>query len=312
MRPVLWGGGWAKPKMPHIVLRIHCSVLVLITTLAFGGSLLHASDGPPAAKEAPPGLSTIESLPVNLSTPPPHAASAALLLSTPVRPVETKQEHFHWGPALAETFFFTSFMHAKRLTDPDTGPELKGVLFRDYFRSVAGLHGWDDHDPFQVQYIGHSFHGATDSRIELQNNPNGRAIDWGQDGYWHSRCVAMAWSALWGAQFKIGLYSEAMIGNVGLPNQYRKKPLPPNSPYGTMAWSEFVVNPVGGTAWVVSEDLLDRYVAQRMEGKVNRYFMYVARSFLTPSRTWANMLRFTRPWYRETREIDGSPRLTAK
>jgi hypothetical protein len=239
-------------------------------------------------------------------------ASVSPLSNASVRPVETKQEHFHWGPALAETFFFTSFMHAKRLADPDTIPELKGPLFLDYFRSVAGLHGWDDHDPFQVQYIGHSFHGATDSRIELQNNPNGRAIDWGQDGYWHSRCVAMAWNALWGAQFKIGPYSEAMIGNVGLPNQYRKRPIPPGAGYGRMAWSEFFVNPVGGTAWVVSEDLLDRYVVRRMEGKANRYFMYFARSFFTPSRAWANLLRFQLPWYRETRDIHGRPTLAAK
>jgi hypothetical protein len=227
-----------------------------------------------------------------------------------VRPVEAEHEHFHWGPALEETFFATSFMHVMRLTEPDTAPELKGVLFRDYYHSVAGLHGWDDYDPFIVQYMGHSFHGATDSRIELQNNPNGRTIDWGDPGYWHSRAVAMAWNALWGAQFKIGLYSEAMIGNVGLPNQYRKKPLPPNADYGTMAWSEFVVNPVGGTAWVMSEDILDRYVVRRMEGKTNRYFMYVARSFLTPSRAWANLLRFKRPWYRETRDIYGRPART--
>jgi hypothetical protein len=65
-----------------------------------------------------------------------------------------------------------------------------------------------------------------------------------------------------------------------------------------MAWSEFFVNPVGGTAWVVTEDLLDRYVVRPMEGKSHPHFMYLARSFLTPSRSWANLLRFKRPWYR--------------
>ena len=300
--------------MSHSILRIHCAALTLIV-LGFGGSLLRASNGPAAVKEALAEPSTTESHPeasVDLNATALRTATLTPSFSAPVRPVEAQKEHFHWGPALAETFFFTSFMHAKRLTDPDTIPELKGPLFLDYFRSVEGLHGWDDHDPFQVQYIGHSFHGATDSRIELQNNPNGRTIDWGQDGYWHSRFVAMAWNALWGAQFKIGPYSEAMIGNVGLPNQYRKQPIPPDSGYGRMAWSEFVVNPVGGTAWVVTEDLLDRYVVERMEGKTNRYFMYLARSFLTPSRTWANMLRFKRPWYREKREIDGRPRRSTK
>ena len=235
------------------------------------------------------------------------AAPASSAPKPPVLPAVPSKEHFHWGPALAQTFLFTSIMHLKRLGDPDTGPELRGVLFPDYIHSLEGLHGWDDHDPFMVQYVGHSFHGATDSRIELQNNPNGRAIDWGDRGYWHSRLVAMGWSALWGAQFKIGLYSEAMIGNVGLPNQYRKKPLPPDTHCGIMAWSEFFVNPVLGTTWVVSEDLVDRYAIRKMEGRTNRYFMYVARSFLTPSRTWANLLRFKYPWYRETRDIYGRP-----
>jgi len=148
-----------------------------------------------------------------------------------------------------------------------------------------------------------------DSRIELQNNPYGRYVDWGGRGYWHTRMIAMVWNGLWGAQFKIGPYSEAMIGNVGLPNPYRVRPLPPGADYGLMAWSEFVVNPVFGTTWVVTEDLIDRYVIRRWEGKRNIYFMYAARAFLTPSRSWANLLRFKRPWYREKREIDGSPKL---
>jgi hypothetical protein len=66
-------------------------------------------------------------------------------------------------------------------------------------------------------------------------------------------------AAAYGTQFKIG-YSEAMIGNVGLPNEYRKRPLPKGTDYGKMAWSEFFVNPIGGTLWVTTEDLLDRWV----------------------------------------------------
>jgi hypothetical protein len=276
----------------------------------FSGSDAHAQNsGPAGAKDDPPALEAVDG-PLGETAEAPKVAILPLAAPLPdisVLPVETEPETFHWGPALKETLLFTTIMNVKRLGDPDTGPELKGPWFEDYFRSVAGLHGWDDYDPFKVQYIGHSFQGAADARIELQNNPNGRAIDWGMPGYWHSRAVAMAWSALWGAQFKIGPYSEAMIGNVGLPNQYRKHPLPVQCDYGTMAWSEFFVNPVGGTAWVMSEDLLDRYVVRRMEGKANRYFMYVARSFLTPSRSWANLMRFKVPWYRETRSIEGRP-----
>ena len=75
-----------------------------------------------------------------------------------------------------------------------------------------------------------------------------------------------------------------------------------------MASSEFVVNPAFCTGWIVTEDLLDRCVVRRLGGGTNRYLMYVARSMLSPSRGWANLLRFKDPWYRENRNIDGSPR----
>ncbi len=297
-------------RLMHI-LRSAAAGLVLVLILP--GGILRAQDAAELkGSETKPVPATLfpdhlENL-ADSTVPSPSSAPASGVPGVPVRATETKPEGFHWGPAIAEELFFTSFMHGKRLAfDPDTAPELKGPLLKDYIRSIEGLHGWDDNDPFQVQYIGHSFHGAVDERIYFQNSPTARDLGWGAPGYWHSRLIGAAWSTLWGAQFKIGPYSEAMIGNVGLPNQYRKRPIPPGANYGIMAWSEFVVNPVGGTAWVISEDLLDRYVSMRMEGHVNRYFMYIARSFLTPSRTWANMLRFKRPWYRENRDIYGRP-----
>jgi len=294
-----------------------CVIHVQCTTLMWLGILLASPVARLAAQDLPVGnqeseyfealgLNELADADATGASPAPSGSSP--LSSVPVGPQENATDHFHWGPALGETLFFTSFMHAKRiLFDPDTAPEFHGPLLKDYFRSVAGLHGWDDHDPFQVQYIGHSFHGAVDERIEFQNNPKAWDLGWGAPGYWHSRLIGAAWATLWGAQFKIGPYSEAMIGNVGLPNEYRHRPIPPGANYGLMAWSEFVVNPVGGTAWVVTEDLLDRYVAQRMEGNVNRRFMCFTRTFLTPSRSWANLLRFKKPWYRENRDIYGRP-----
>lgn len=257
-------------------------------------------DFPSPAEPASPPL-----VPEALSAAPPP--SPFISSSTPR--FSTQREHFHWRSALRETFEFDTVMHLERLTNIDTLPDSgHGNVFVDYIRSVEGLHGWDDHDPFAVQYMQHSFQGATDSRIELQNNPNGRSIEWGDPGYWHSRLVAMAWNGFWGAQFKIGPYSEAMIGNVGLPNKYRKKPLPPGADYGRMAWSEFVVNPVFGTCWVITEDLLDRYIARPLEYKGHNYLTYTVRSILTPSRGWANLLRFRPPWYRQSRSTGDFPR----
>ncbi len=125
------------------------------------------------------------------------------LMSNPTTPQVNRPEHFHWRIAIEEAFEFATVMHLKRLGDVDTLPDSgHGNFFVDYIRSVEGLHGWDDHDRFIIQYIQHSFQGATDARIELQNNPNGRSIEFGDPGYWHSRLVAMAWSGFWGAEFR--------------------------------------------------------------------------------------------------------------
>jgi hypothetical protein len=277
-------------------------VLVAIAPRAFGkgpfdipasldlNAIADAQPNPPSESPSTPASDPSTILPL---------ADSLILNPAPLR--DLRHEHFHWRAALRETFEFDTVMHLERLNNTDTLPDSgRGNFFVDYIRSVEGLHGWDDHDRFIIQYIQHSFQGASDARIELQNNPYGRNIEWGDPGYWHSRLVSMAWNGFWGAQFKIGLYSEAMIGNVGLPNKYRKKPLPPDADYGLMAWSEFVVNPAFGTCWGIGEDLIDRYVVRKVQRSGHEYLFYAARSFLTPSRSWANLLRFKVPWNRDT------------
>jgi hypothetical protein len=89
-----------------------------------------------------------------------------------------------------------------------------------------------------------------------------------------------------------------MIGNVGLPNEYRKRPLPKGADYGKMAWSEFFVNPIGGTLWVTTEDLIDRYVIRKEEqAQTNVALLHLSQTFFLPSRSFANILRFKKPWY---------------
>jgi len=95
-----------------------------------------------------------------------------------------------------------------------------------------------------------------------------------------------------------------MIGNVGLPNEYRKRPLPQGTDYGKMAWSEFFVNPIGGTLWVTTEDLIDRHVIRKEEqAEINLRLLRLSQTFLLPSRSFANVLRFKKPWYGEDRPM---------
>ena len=227
------------------------------------------------------------------SSPQPQAAGPSL----------GEGSHIAWGPLLGEALLFASIENAQRVCcEIDTGPELKGVLLSDYFKPMANIHGWDDYDPIRVQYIGHSFEGAVSERLEIQNDPLGKYREIGTPGYWKSVLRALLFAAAYGTSSKVGPYSEAMIGNVGLPNEYRKRPLPKGADYGKMAWSEFFINPIGGTIWVTTEDLIDRHVIRKeQQAQTNHVLLRLSQTFLLPSRSFANILRFKKPWYGEDR-----------
>jgi hypothetical protein len=71
-----------------------------------------------------------------------------------------------------------------------------------------------------------------------------------------------------------------------------------------MGYVDLVVTPVLGTAWLVGEDLIDRYVIRYIETKVkNRVVRAIVRSFLNPSRSFANMHRGKLFWRRDDRPL---------
>jgi hypothetical protein len=52
----------------------------------------------------------------------------------------------------------------------------------------------------------------------------------------------------------------------------------------------------------MGEDAADRYLIMGLENRTaNRPLIILARSFLNPGRTWANIMAFQVPWHRETR-----------
>jgi hypothetical protein len=64
-----------------------------------------------------------------------------------------------------------------------------------------------------------------------------------------------------------------------------------------------VITPIGGLGWVLGEDLLDKYVARRIEHATgNRFLIDVTRCTLNPIRGGANILHGKRPWYRASRD----------
>lgn len=203
---------------------------------------------------------------------------------------------FQWGKAFKQSMIFLGIQHAFRLsTEEGTRAELKGPFWKDYLKSLRSLRGWEDGDPFLVNYIGHPMMGAVAGYIQVQNDPLGiqEEVGW-KRSYWISRLKALGWSAAYSTQFELGLISEATLGNIGI------------RPYGKarnpMAYVDIVITPVAGMGWQVGEDLLDKYFIRRFERYMpNRPLFFIFRGLFNPTRSFANIMRGKYPWHRDTR-----------
>jgi hypothetical protein len=197
---------------------------------------------------------------------------------------------FRWKPALGESLLFTGIMHSFNIaTEAGTRDTLNGHWFQDYMASVSELRGWSDSDKFMAPYVGHPLEGSIFGFIERQNDPKYRYVQWG-DGrdYWISMFRSMAYSAIWHSQWKIGPASEASIGNVML--------------HASPGFICLVDTPTLGFVVMLAEDAADRYAIMGLENRsTNRPLIILARSFLNPGRTFANMMAFRAPWSRDTR-----------
>ncbi|MGH9768480.1 MAG: hypothetical protein ACREAB_13700 [Blastocatellia bacterium] len=208
-----------------------------------------------------------------------------------------KRDTFDWDSAFRQSMLFLGIQHAFRLaTEAGTRAELKGPFFKDYFRALGNLRGWSDGDPFLVNYIGHPMMGSVTGFIQVQNDPRGIKEEVSlKKSYWRSRLKAFGWSFAYSTQFELGLFGEAGIGNIGI-RPYGKAKNP-------MGYVDLVVTPVVGTGWLVGEDMIDRYLIQRIENCIrNRLAQIVIRGFLNPTRSFANLIRGKKPWYRDNRE----------
>jgi hypothetical protein len=204
---------------------------------------------------------------------------------------------FKWKSAILQSLIFIGVMHAFRMgTEPGSRAELKGAFFPEYFDTIKSLRGWRDGDPAYVNYLGHPFQGAVSGFIQIQNDPKGlrEEFDLKSKSYWKSRLKAFGWATVVSTQFELGPLSEASLGNVGLkPSKTSRHP---------MGYVDLVVTPVVGTAWLVGEDLLDRYVISQIEGKIGRRLVkIVIRGLFNPTRSFANLYRRKWFWYRDYR-----------
>jgi hypothetical protein len=197
---------------------------------------------------------------------------------------------FKWRVSTRQSLLYTGIMHTFNLaTQPGTRDTMTGPWLTDYLNSVSELRGWSDGDRFMAPYVGHTLEGSIFGYIERQNDPKYSRVQWG-DGreYFISILRSMAYSAVWHTQWKIGPASEASIGNVML--------------HASPGFITLANTPTFGTVEIIAEDAADRYLIMGLENRTaNRVILVLARSFLNPGRTFANLMAFRLPWDRVTR-----------
>ncbi|HUL17220.1 MAG TPA: hypothetical protein VLV88_14580 [Terriglobales bacterium] len=284
-----------------------CFSALAQSSLDFNGGQREALDGPSSAAAAPESPEVLSNssiasseiryprfsdFPINSSLDILRRRDTGTNATYFIRPVETppSRTSVHWGPALRESLLYTGIMHTFNIwTEPGTRDTLNGHWFQNYIDSVSELRGWSDSDTFMAPYVGHPLEGSIFGYIFRQNDPKYVYVQWG-DGriYFISVLRSMAWSAVWHTQWKIGPISEASIGNVML--------------HASPGFITLVDTPTLGAVTMMAEDAADRYLIMGLENRTsNRMVIILARSFLNPGRSFANLMAFQLPWRRPTR-----------
>jgi len=227
-----------------------------------------------------------------------EAAEDSAPIAPFIRPAPTGTASFtaeasaiNWSGLMRSSLFFLGVQHAFRYSTEEMTRNVKGPLWDGYMKSVTSLRGWSDGDPFYVNYVGHPMQGAVSGYLWVQNDQKyKRAVFGANPQYWKGRLRAAAFAWAYSAQFEIGPISEATIGYI------QSKP-------PATGFVDHVVTPSAGLLWMVTEDMLDRYVVLPLENRTrNPYVRMLLRGWLNPARTFANAMAFRVPWYRETRD----------
>jgi hypothetical protein len=207
----------------------------------------------------------------------------------------------NWLPILWQSFEWLTAQHSGNiLLDSETRHDLTAnPYWSTYVYCVEHYrwYQWSDDTTFIVHDVGHPMMGAIVSSIFEQNDPKARALVYENTGnYWRSRLKAMAYSAVYSAQWKVGPVSEASIGNSGR-NTYYVPHLGRTT--NETGFQDFVITPVYGFGWNVGEDAIDRYIMPKVHAHVKNRFYLTTLFWMTPCKSAANVLRWKPTYYRD-------------
>jgi hypothetical protein len=264
--------------------RISCRTLGVVLLIAFAG----ITSSPLFAQSPPDETATVTtSLPDSpLPAFPPDQPSIK-----PVRLESEQPDGVDWGHLVLQSVTFLSVENAFRCSkEQGTRDAFSTPFFRGYLNSVENLHGWNDGDPFYVNYIGHTMQGAVSGDIWTHNDRAYRDIEFGKNRkYWKGKLRGAAYSFVYSAMFEIGPVSEATIGNA-------------QAYYPEQGFVDYVVTPVVGLGWSIGEDAIDQYLIRLIEAHTrNNWLRLLARGGLNPARSFANAMEFKPPWHRDNR-----------
>jgi hypothetical protein len=263
--------------------------------------------------DAPPSDGTAASLPQAPSASRTESSSRQVNSLVP-----TSNPALHYGPqstkfdlkgAFWQSFGVTFFFEAWRVAfDPGMRWDIAHKpFFHDWFVSYGGynMKRWGDGDDFVVNDVGHPLEGAVFGRVFLQNDPKSNVVIGKNRRYWMSRLKALGWAAAWSTETEIGPVSETSLGNQGgftyVPGcgTYLiclNNPKYPKPPTNNTGWTDFVVTPLVGIAWVLGEDTIDKYIVSPIAVHHRILGGRVLRSALEPSRSFAAIFAGKFPW----------------
>ena len=233
----------------------------------------------------------------------PGTEGGVKLRDCPYDTTHARECHVRWGQLAIESSIFVTFQNV--------GNAYTGFFYRyetshgkwldRYFASVTGykFSVWSDGNPMLDDYVGHPMMGAITNYLWIQNDPRGETLEFSNTyPYWRSRLRALAFSAAYSTQWKLGPAGESGVGHAGDhlaydDHRYRVE----------TGFVSLVTTPFGGFIWSGSEDVLDKYVITRLERLSSNPFALTLYSFLSPARATANILRFRPVWYRDSRVV---------
>jgi len=226
-----------------------------------------------------------------------ETSPSARILAVEKTKSEKEPGGIHWFSLLREEFTVVSFMHLERVVmEPKTRSQIGGPYFKDWFTVLGQLNldRWSDGGKFFTNDVAHPMGGAVYAFVYKHNDSRSKYLQFDLHDPEYLKTLNRAFwvAAITSAEFEIGPLSEATIGHVGL---YRL----PDGGNGT-GWTDFIMTPVGGVGVMMTEDAIDRYVVTPLSHHLHNFsLMAVTSALLTPSHSFANVMTFHTPWYRD-------------